>query len=84
MTYEFEGRQPVVAMKQSNVCGAKGHSRKYIMKNIYDGEPCAVKVARTVRNGGKQPVTGNADGVCYLSLLELRLFPLLTPILLLL
>jgi len=28
MTYEFEGQQPVVVLKQSNVCGAKGHSRE--------------------------------------------------------
>ena len=28
MTYVFGGQQPVVALKQSNVCGAKGHSRR--------------------------------------------------------
>jgi len=28
MTCEFRGQQPVVVMKQSNVCGAKGHSRR--------------------------------------------------------
>ena len=27
-----------------------------------------MKVARTVRSGGKRPETGNAVGVCYLSL----------------
>lgn len=28
MAGEYRGLQPVVAMKQSNFCGAKGHSRK--------------------------------------------------------
>lgn len=27
MAVESEGRQPVVAMKQGNACGAKGHSQ---------------------------------------------------------
>lgn len=28
MICEFRGQQPAVAMKQSNVCEAKGHSRR--------------------------------------------------------
>jgi hypothetical protein len=28
MTYEDVGQLPVVVLKQSNVCGAKGHSRE--------------------------------------------------------
>ena len=30
MTVVFMGQQPVVVMKQSNVCGAKGHSHSLL------------------------------------------------------
>lgn len=69
MAYEFKGQQPVVVMKQSNVCGAKGHSRNNEFQRFSDGTPCAMKVACTVWRRGKQPGTDNADGDCYLFLL---------------
>ena len=57
--------------KELNELLQKRHHSKvgYRSLLILDGEPCAVKVARTVRSGGKRPVTDNADGVRYLSLL---------------
>ncbi len=52
MACEAVGRQPVVARKHRNGCGAKGHSL-YRNRNCIDGAPCEGKLSRTVRTGGK-------------------------------
>ena len=62
MTCEFRWQQPVVALKQGNACGAKGHSRKSLRWNAVCGESRMHGV-----KWGKTTLNRKAEDVRYLS-----------------